>query len=95
MSFVGDDGLGRGGGTLFFGNVGDIVLFNKVKILINALLVSSPYVRLGISDYVDLMMSRGSVATCLRYVPGAVARKGTCCGKNPLHPHFLLLHFLI
>ena len=95
LLFIGDDSLGGGGGTLSFGNVGGIVLFNKVAISINTLLVSSPYVRLGILDYGHLILSRRSTATCPRYVPEVMAGKGICCGKIPLYPHFLLPHFLV
>ena len=60
LSFVGNDGLGVGGGMLSFGNIDGIVLFIKVVISINSLLVSSPYVGLCIFDCGDLMISRGS-----------------------------------
>ena len=49
---------GGGSGMLSLGNVGGIVLFNRMAILINALMVSFPYIRLGILDFGDLMMSR-------------------------------------
>ena len=42
LSFIGDNGLGAGGGTLSFGNASGIVFLNKVAIVINELLVSSP-----------------------------------------------------
>ena len=64
LLFVSDDNLGGGGGTLSFGNIGGIVIFNKVAILINVLFVSSPYVRVGIFNCGDLMMSRRSTAAC-------------------------------
>ena len=70
LLFVGDDGLGGGGGTFSFGNVGGIVIFNKVEISINVLVVSYSYVRLGIFGYGDFMRSRRSVVASLRYVSG-------------------------
>ena len=70
-----------GVGTLSFEKIGGIVLFNKVAILINSLLVSSPYIRLSIFDCGDLKMPRRSAAAYLRYVSGVMAGKGICCGK--------------
>ena len=64
-----------------------------MAVLINALLVSSPYIRLGIFDCGYLMMSRKSAAACLRYVSGVMAGKGFFYGKNSTVSTFLVAPF--